>query len=45
MFFYIFPYEMNIPEAMNNTESKRGLGKAAKDFETKAQRIFTMLCN
>lgn len=37
---------MNTSEAMNNTESERGWGKAAKDFERNAQWIiFPILYN
>lgn len=41
MFFCTFPYEMNIPEAMNITESKRELvgGQGIKIFGRKAQWI------
>ena len=39
MFFCTSPYEMNIPEAMNNTESERILGEGIKVFGRQAQWI------
>lgn len=39
MFFCTFPYEMNIPEAMNNTESDRVSGQGINVFGRQAQWI------